>query len=50
MDAAIVANLVLSVVEPMSCGEPVMRDAGTRVNYGTSSPRKDGAAIPEPLV
>ncbi|HUA85453.1 MAG TPA: gamma-glutamyltransferase family protein [Bryobacteraceae bacterium] len=29
-------------------GQAVMRDSGTRVNYGASSPRKDGAAIPEP--
>ncbi len=29
-------------------GQVVMHDAATRVNYGASSPRKDGAAIPEP--
>ena len=32
----------------MGGGQAVMRDAGARVNYGASSPRKDGAAIPEP--
>ena len=30
-------------------GQSVMRDAATGVNYGASDPRKDGAAIPEPL-
>jgi hypothetical protein len=25
-----------------------MRDYGSKVNYGASDPRKDGAAIPEP--
>ncbi len=29
-------------------GQAVMRDSKARVNYGASSPRKDGAAIPEP--
>lgn len=29
-------------------GQVVMHDAAARVNYGASSPRKDGAAIPEP--
>jgi gamma-glutamyltranspeptidase / glutathione hydrolase len=32
----------------MGGGQAVMHDAGPRVNYGASSPRKDGAAIPEP--
>ncbi len=30
-------------------GQAVMRDYSTGVNYGASDPRKDGAAIPEPL-
>lgn len=30
-------------------GQAVMRDFSTGVNYGASDPRKDGAAIPEPL-
>ena len=30
-------------------GQSVMRDAAAGVNYGASDPRKDGAAIPEPL-
>ena len=33
----------------MGGGQAVLHDAETRVNYGASSPRKDGAAIPEPL-
>jgi gamma-glutamyltranspeptidase/glutathione hydrolase len=31
-------------------GQAVMRDEQARVNYGASDPRKDGAAIPEPIV
>jgi len=31
-------------------GQAVMHDARARVNYGGSDPRKDGAAIPEPLL
>jgi len=29
-------------------GQAVMHDASSGVNYGASSPRKDGAAVPEP--
>jgi gamma-glutamyltranspeptidase/glutathione hydrolase len=29
-------------------GQAVLRDSKARVNYGASSPRKDGAAVPEP--
>jgi gamma-glutamyltranspeptidase/glutathione hydrolase len=32
----------------MGGGQAVMHDSRSRVNYGASSPRKDGAAIPEP--
>lgn len=32
----------------MGGGQAVMRDGRSKVNYGASSPRKDGAAIPEP--
>ncbi|MCL6545532.1 MAG: gamma-glutamyltransferase [Bryobacteraceae bacterium] len=32
----------------MGGGQAVLRDVSTGVNYGASSPRKDGAAIPEP--
>ena len=32
----------------MGGGQAVMHDSATRVNYGASSPRKDGAAVPEP--
>ncbi len=28
-------------------GQAVLRDFATRVNYGASDPRKDGAAIPQ---
>jgi gamma-glutamyltranspeptidase/glutathione hydrolase len=31
-------------------GQSVMRDYTTGVNYGASDPRKDGAAIPEPVL
>ena len=31
-------------------GQSVMRDFAAAVNYGASDPRKDGAAIPEPLL
>ena len=30
-------------------GQSVMRDDATGVNYGASDPRKDGAAVPEPV-
>jgi gamma-glutamyltranspeptidase/glutathione hydrolase len=30
-------------------GQAVMRDFATGVNYGASDPRKDGAAVPEPI-
>lgn len=32
----------------MGGGQAVIHNSKTRVNYGASSPRKDGAAIPEP--
>jgi gamma-glutamyltranspeptidase/glutathione hydrolase len=32
----------------MGGGQVVLRDAKTGVNFGASSPRKDGAAVPEP--
>ena len=32
----------------MGGGQVVVHDAAHRVNYGASSPRKDGAAVPEP--
>ena len=31
-------------------GQAVMRDERAKVNYGASDPRKDGAAIPEPML
>jgi gamma-glutamyltranspeptidase/glutathione hydrolase len=33
----------------VGCGQSVMRDIATGVNYGASDPRRDGAAIPEPI-
>jgi gamma-glutamyltranspeptidase / glutathione hydrolase len=33
--------------EGMGGGQAVMHDSATGVNYGASSPRKDGAAVPE---
>ena len=32
----------------MGGGQAVMHDSSTKVHYGASSPRKDGAAVPEP--
>jgi gamma-glutamyltranspeptidase/glutathione hydrolase len=32
----------------MGGGQAVLHDSANKVNYGASSPRKDGAAIPEP--
>jgi gamma-glutamyltranspeptidase / glutathione hydrolase len=32
----------------MGGGQAVMHNSKTKVNYGASSPRKDGAAVPEP--
>jgi len=31
----------------MGGGQAVLHDSETQVNYGASSPRKDGAAVPE---
>jgi gamma-glutamyltranspeptidase/glutathione hydrolase len=31
----------------MGGGQVVLRDSSAKVNYGASSPRKDGAAVPE---
>ena len=33
---------------PMGGGQAVLHDSATGVNYGASSPRKDGAAMPQP--
>jgi gamma-glutamyltranspeptidase/glutathione hydrolase len=32
----------------MGGGQAVIHDSAAQVNYGASSPRKDGAAVPEP--
>jgi gamma-glutamyltranspeptidase/glutathione hydrolase len=32
----------------MGCGQAVERNFATKVNFGASDPRKDGAAVPEP--
>lgn len=34
----------------MGGGQAVMRDFATGVNFGASDPRKDGAAIPQPVM
>jgi gamma-glutamyltranspeptidase/glutathione hydrolase len=34
----------------MGGGQAVMHDARAKVNYGGSDPRKDGAAVPEPIL
>jgi gamma-glutamyltranspeptidase / glutathione hydrolase len=43
---------ILNVGDPfqsdMGCGQAVLRNFTTKVNFGASDPRKDGAAIPEP--
>lgn len=41
-------NVVGDFSQAMGGGQAVMRDSKNKVNYGASSPRKDGAAIPEP--
>jgi gamma-glutamyltranspeptidase / glutathione hydrolase len=33
---------------PMGGGQAVLHDEATGINFGASSPRKDGAAVPEP--
>lgn len=33
----------------MGRGEAILHDARTKVNYGASDPRSDGAAVPEPV-
>ncbi len=44
---------VLKVIDPydqnVGGGQAVARDFSTGVNYGASDPRKDGAAVPEPV-
>lgn len=35
--------------QPVGGGQAVLRNDSTGVNYGASDPRKDGAAVPEPL-
>jgi len=41
----------LKVLDPFAAdvggGQAVLRDFSTRINYGASDPRKDGAAIPQ---
>lgn len=41
-------QIVAAYSSVMGGGQAVVRNSATRVNYGASSPRKDGAAIPEP--
>jgi gamma-glutamyltranspeptidase / glutathione hydrolase len=42
-------DLLGSFAQEVGGGQAVRRDFSTGVNYGASDPRKDGAAIPEPL-
>jgi len=42
-------DLLGSFAQEVGGGQAVRRDFSIGVNYGTSDPRKDGAAIPEPL-
>lgn len=37
------------LMSDMGCGQAVQRNFATQVNFGASDPRKDGAAIPEPV-
>lgn len=57
VEPQVVANLEkrghkVQLIEPyagdVGGGQAVLRDFRTRVNFGASDPRKDGAAIPEP--
>jgi gamma-glutamyltranspeptidase/glutathione hydrolase len=41
-------EVVAPFADAVGGGQAVMRDLQSRVNYGASDPRKDGAAIPEP--
>jgi gamma-glutamyltranspeptidase/glutathione hydrolase len=43
-----ILTLLGAFANPMGGGQAVMHDSATGVNYGASSPRKDGAAVPEP--
>ena len=36
-------------IDDTGCGQAVLRNFTTKVNYGASDPRKDSAAIPEPI-
>ena len=42
-------SVLASYVGTVGGAQAVMRDFSTGVNYGASDPRKDGAAIPEPI-
>jgi gamma-glutamyltranspeptidase/glutathione hydrolase len=41
-------NVRGAYADVMGGGQVVLRDSASGVNYGASSPRKDGAAVPEP--
>ncbi|MCC6293148.1 MAG: gamma-glutamyltransferase [Bryobacterales bacterium] len=43
-----IVQLEPSFASAMGGGQVVIHDSASKVNYGASSPRKDGAAIPEP--
>jgi gamma-glutamyltranspeptidase/glutathione hydrolase len=42
-------KVIAPFAQAVGGGQAVMRDFSARVNYGASDPRKDGAAVPEPL-
>ena len=48
MDRGHILTLHGAFSTSMGGGQAVLHDSATGVNYGASSPRKDGAAIPEP--
>ena len=43
-----IVQLEPSFASAMGGGQAVIHDSSSKVNYGASSPRKDGAAVPEP--
>jgi gamma-glutamyltranspeptidase/glutathione hydrolase len=42
-------RVVAPFADAVGGGQAVMRDFSSGINWGASDPRKDGAAIPEPV-
>jgi gamma-glutamyltranspeptidase/glutathione hydrolase len=42
-------RVIEAFADAVGGGQAVMRDFARGVNYGASDPRKDGAAVPEPV-